>query len=68
MGIFKKKCNHEGMMYPLFDNIGWTVGYVCDCGYFEYRKGIPNRDARLRQYLEEKAKDKLKEIEKHKKG
>jgi hypothetical protein len=36
-------------MYPVFDTNGWMVGTLCDCGYFEFRKGIPSYEDRLRE-------------------
>ena len=49
-----KKCNHENKMYPVFDRFGWVVGYLCDCGYFEFRLDIPNYDQRNIIYNAEK--------------
>jgi len=51
--MFKKKCKHEGKMFPVHDNTGWQVGFLCDCGYFEPRKNIPCYDERMRQKIEQ---------------
>lgn len=28
-------------MFPVSDGNGWVVGYLCDCGYFKLREGMP---------------------------
>ena len=32
------------------DKFGWTCGYLCDCGYFEFRKTMPKYDDRLKEH------------------
>lgn len=45
------KCKHIGSMFPVEDRMGWVVGYLCDCGHFEYRKDIPNYTQRRIEFM-----------------
>jgi hypothetical protein len=50
-GYKMNKGNHQFKMYPVFDKFGWVVGNLCDCGYFEFRKDIPNYQLRLTEFI-----------------
>lgn len=45
-------CKHEAKMYPVYDNNGWQVGFLCDCGHFEFRKDMPCYDDRFKRRIE----------------